>query len=178
MTGPETDLMSTDNSGKFLTVLTKRTETQNSLENRINALAEKISQPQQSTSGQNTSQPFNNQQKWRGNSRGRFNQNRGYRGYNNNHGSYNFQNQNQGRYGNIFRGNSRGRNNYRGNIYRGNNRGNYSNNDSRNNNFQQHDNQNVGVTRELLKDTLRQQHFRKKFFTHVVILITQRRFVK
>ena len=55
--------MSTDNSGKFLTVLTKMTETQNSLENRINALAEKISQPQQGTSGQNTSQHFNNQQK-------------------------------------------------------------------------------------------------------------------
>ena len=77
-----------------MTVLTKMIETESSLENRINALAEKISQPQQGTSGQNTSQHFNNQQKWRGTSRGRFNQNRGYRGYNNNQGSNNFQNQN------------------------------------------------------------------------------------
>ena len=138
--------MSTDNSENFLTVLTKTTETQNSLENRINALNEKISQPQQGTSGQNTSQHFNNQQKWRGNSGGRVNQNRGNRGYNNNQGSNNLQNQNQERYGNNFRGNSRGRNNYRGNKYRGNNRGNYSNNDNRNNNFQQYDNQNVEVT--------------------------------
>ena len=95
--------MSTDNSEEFLTVLTKITETQNSLDNRINAPTEKISLPQQGISGQNTSQRFNNQQKWGGNSRGRFNQNRGNRGYNNNQGSNKFQNQNQGRYGNSFR---------------------------------------------------------------------------
>ena len=65
--------MSTDNSEKFLTVLTKMTETQTSLENRINGLTEKISQPQQGASGRNTSQYFNSQQKWRGNSGGGFN---------------------------------------------------------------------------------------------------------
>ena len=72
--------MRTDNSGKFLAVLTKMTETQNSLENRINSLTEKYSQPQQGTLSQITSQIFSNQQKWKGNSRGRFNQNRGKRG--------------------------------------------------------------------------------------------------
>ena len=41
--------MSTHKSEKFLTVLTKMTETQNSLENRINALTENISQPPQET---------------------------------------------------------------------------------------------------------------------------------
>ena len=144
--------MSTDNSENSLTVLTKMTKTQTSLEKRINALTEKISQPQQGASGQNTSQHFNNQQKRRRHSGGRFNQNRGSRGYNNNQGSNNFnnqnifQNQNQGRYGNIFRGNSRGRNNYRGNNYRGNNRGNYSDNDNRINKFRKYDNQNVEVT--------------------------------
>ena len=100
--------ISTDNSEKFLNVLTKMTETQHSLENRIKALTEEISQPQQITSGQNASQHFNNHQKWRGNSRGRFNQNHGNRGYNNNHGSSNFQNRYQGRYGNNFRRNRRG----------------------------------------------------------------------
>ena len=72
--------MSTDNSEKFLAVLTKMTETQNSLENIINSLTEKYSQPQQGTLSQNTSQIFSNQQKWKGNSRGRFIQNRGKRG--------------------------------------------------------------------------------------------------
>ena len=112
--------ISTDNLEKFLTVLTKSTETQTSLENRINALTENISQPQQA----NASQHFNNHQKWRRSSRGCFNQDRGNRGYNNNHRSNNFQNQYQGRYGNNFRGNSRRSNNYRGNNYRRNNRGN------------------------------------------------------
>ena len=48
--------ISTDNSEKFLNVLTKMTETQHSLENRIKALTEEISQPQQITTGQNASQ--------------------------------------------------------------------------------------------------------------------------
>ena len=134
--------ISTDESEKLLTVLTTLTEAQSSLEKRFNASTEKVSQPQQA----NARQHFNNHQNWRRNSRGRFNQNRGNRGYNNNHRSNNFQNQYQGRYGKNFRRNSRGRISYRRNNYRENNRGNYSNNDNRNSNFQQYDNQNVEVT--------------------------------
>ena len=136
--------MSTDNSEKFLAVPTKMTETQNSLENRINSLSEKISQPQQSTLSQNKSQNISNQQKWRGYSRGRFNQNRGNREDYKNPGSntYQNQNQNQGRYGNNFRGNYK----YSGNNYRGENRGQFSKNDNGNNIFQQYDNQNAETT--------------------------------
>ena len=65
--------MSTENSKTFPVVLTKITETQKSFEHRINSLTEKISQPQQGTSNQNISHNFNNQQKWRGNSRGLIN---------------------------------------------------------------------------------------------------------
>ena len=81
------------------------TETQNSLENRINALTEEISQSHLRTSSQNTSQNFN-QQEWSKYSRGRLNQNRGIRGYYNGEGSNTYQNpnQNQGKYGNNFRG--------------------------------------------------------------------------
>ena len=79
--------MSTDNSGKFLAVVTKMAETQSSPENRINSWSEKNSQPQQGTSDQNTRQNFSNQQKWRGYSRGRFNKKRGNRGYYKNPGS-------------------------------------------------------------------------------------------
>ena len=73
--------MGTDNSEKFLAVVTKMTETQSSPENRINSWSGKNSQPQQGTSSQNTRQNFSNQQKWRGCSRGRFNEKRGNRGY-------------------------------------------------------------------------------------------------
>ena len=129
--------MSSENSEKFLTVLTKMSENQNSLENRIDALTQKLNSPQQNSL--NTYKD-NEQQTWQGNLRGRAYQNRGNRGYSNNHGYQNRNYQNQGsnnyqnnqirgRYGNNFnRGSYRGRNNFRGN-----NRGNFSNN--YNNNF-------------------------------------------
>ena len=66
--------MSTDNSEKSFTVPIKMTETQNSLENRINAWTEKVSQLPQAASSQSTNQNFNSQQKRRGNLRGRFDQ--------------------------------------------------------------------------------------------------------
>ena len=136
--------MSSENSEKFLSVLTKMSENQNSLENRIDALTQKLNSPQQNSS--NTYKD-NEQQTWQGNFRGRMYQNRGNRGYSNNHGyqnrnyqkqgwNYYQNNQNRGRYGNNFnRGSYRGRNNFRSN-----NRGNFSNNynnNSNNSNFQQ-----------------------------------------
>ena len=54
--------MSTDNSENFLVVLTKKTETQISLENRFNSLSEKTSQPQQGTSSRSTNQNVGNRQ--------------------------------------------------------------------------------------------------------------------
>ena len=47
--------MSTDASENILVVLTKRIETQISPEERLNTFTEKISQPEQGTSTQNTS---------------------------------------------------------------------------------------------------------------------------
>ena len=102
--------MSSENSEKFLTVLTKMSENQNSLGNRIDALTQKLNSPQQNSS--NTYKD-NEQQTWRGNFRGRTYQNRGNRGFSNNQGyqnrnyqnqgSNNYQNnQNRGRCGNNF----------------------------------------------------------------------------
>ena len=102
--------MSSENTEKFLTVLTKMSENQNSLENRIDALTQKLNSPQQISS--NTYKD-NGQQTWRGNFRGRTYQNRGHRGYSNNQGyqNRNYQNQgsnhyqineNRGKYGNNF----------------------------------------------------------------------------
>ena len=139
--------MSTHKSEKFLTVLTKMTETQNSLENRINALTENISQPPQETASQNTDQNFNSQQKWRGDLRGRFYQNRGNRGIILIKDRLLPEPQSKSRnIWNNFRGTFRGRNDFRRQNYRGINRGNYSNHDSRNQNFRQYDNQNAEMT--------------------------------
>ena len=66
--------MSSENSEKFLTVLTKMSENQNSLEHRIDALTQKLNSPQQNSS--NTYRD-NEQQTWRGNFRSRTYQNRG-----------------------------------------------------------------------------------------------------
>ena len=60
--------MSSENSEKSLTVLTKMSENQNSLENRIDALTQKLNSPQQNSS--NTYED-NEQQTRRGNFRGR-----------------------------------------------------------------------------------------------------------
>ena len=108
-------------------------------------MTEKISPPKQGTSRWNTSQKFNNQQKWRKNSRNCFNQNRGNRRFYINEGSNDYQNQfqNQGIYGKNFRVNFRGRSNSRRNNYSGNNRGNLSKENNKNNIFQQLDNQNA-----------------------------------
>ena len=138
--------MSSENSEKVLSVLTKMSENQTTLENRIEALTQKLNSPQHSSTNDNYS---DNQQKWRGNSRGRSYQNRGNRGYRGNQGYSNNQNngsnnQNRGRYGNNFnRGNYRG-----GNKFRGNNRGNFSNNyNSNHDSFQdQGGNTNNGTT--------------------------------
>ena len=59
--------MSSENSEKFLTVLTKISENQNSLENRIDALTQKFNSQQQNSS--NTYKD-NEQQTWRGIFRG------------------------------------------------------------------------------------------------------------
>ena len=135
--------MSSENSEKFLTVLTKMSENQNSLENRIDALTQKLNSLQQNSS--NTYKDIE-QQTWRGNFRDRTYQNRGNRGFSNNQryqnrnyqnqGSNNYQNnQNRGRCVNNFnRGSYRWRNNFRSN-----NRGNFSNNSnnySNNSSFQ------------------------------------------
>ena len=131
---------SSENSENFLTVLTKMSKNQNSLENRIDALTQKLHSPQQKSS--NTYKD-KEQQTWRGNFKGRTYQKRRNRGFSNNQGyqNQNYQsqgsnnsqnNQNRGRYGNNF---NRWRNNFRGN-----NRGNFSNNhnnNSNNSNFQQ-----------------------------------------
>ena len=129
--------MSSENSEKFLTVLTKMSENQNSLAHRIDALTQKLNSPLKNSSN---NYKDSEQQTWRGKFRSRTYQNRGNRGQsdnqgyqNQNHrnqGSNNYQsNQKCGRYGNKFnRGSYRGRNNFRGN-----NRGNFLNN--HNNNF-------------------------------------------
>ena len=59
--------MSSENSEKFPTVVTKMSENQKSLENRIDALTQKLNSPQQ-----NSSNNFNDkqQQTWRGNFKG------------------------------------------------------------------------------------------------------------
>ena len=136
--------MSSENSEKLVTVLTKMSENQNSLETRIDTLTQELNSPQQNSS---KTYKDNEQNTWRGNFRGRSNQNRGNRGYSNNQGyqNRNYQNQgskncqnnqNRGRYGNNFnRGSYRGRNNFRGNN-RGNFLNNYNNNFN-NSNFQQ-----------------------------------------
>ena len=85
---------SSENSEKFLlTVLTKTSENQNSLDNRIDALTQKLNSPQQNSS--NTYKD-NEQQTWRENFRGRTYQNRGNRGFSNNKGYQNRNYQNQG----------------------------------------------------------------------------------
>ena len=78
--------MSSENSEKFLTVLTKMSENQNSLENRFDALTQKLNPLQQNSSN---NYKDNEQQTWRGNFRGRTYQNRGNRGYSNNPGYQN-----------------------------------------------------------------------------------------
>ena len=100
-------------------------EKKTTLENRIDALTQKLNSPEQSSRNINYN---NNRQNWRGNFRGSSYQNRGNscnrgnQGYSKN--QYNgSNNQNRGRYGSNFnRGNYRG-----GNKFRGNNRGNFSN---------------------------------------------------
>ena len=91
--------MSSENSEKFLTVLTKMSENQNSLENRIDALTQKLNSPQQNSSN---NYKDNEQQTWQGNFRGRTYQNRGNRGYLNNQGyqKRNYQNQGSNNYQN------------------------------------------------------------------------------
>ena len=78
--------MSSENSEKFLTVLTKMSENQNSLEHRIDALTQKLNSQQQNSSN---NYKDSEQQTWRGNFRGRTYQNRGNRGYSNNQGYQN-----------------------------------------------------------------------------------------
>ena len=85
--------MNSENSEKFLTVPTKMSENQNSLEHRIDALTQKLNSPQQNSSN---NYKDNEQQTWRGNFRGRTYQNRGNRGYSNNQGCQNRNYQNQG----------------------------------------------------------------------------------
>ena len=134
--------MSNDHSEKLLSVLTKMSENQNALEDKMNALTEKVTTVQ---NGQNDNQNHYNNYKnnrGRGNYRGRNNNNRG------NRGGYYQNNQGNGRYGNNYnRGNNRGRGNWRGN-----NRGNYSNNNFSGNNYQNND-QNDETTVETTTDT-------------------------
>ena len=133
--------MSNDHSEKLLSVLTKMSENQNALEDKMNALTEKVTTVQ---NGQNDNQNHYNNYK---NNRGRGN----YRGRNNNRGTrggYYQNNQGNGRYGNNYnRGNNRGRGNWRGN-----NRGNYSNNNFSDQNYQNND-QNDETTVETTTDT-------------------------
>ena len=85
--------MSSESSKKFLTVLTKMSENQNSLKNRSDALTQKLNSPQQNSLNNYKN---NEQQTWRGNIRGRTYQNTGNRGYSNNQGYQNRNYQNQG----------------------------------------------------------------------------------
>ena len=64
------------------------TENRNSLKETFHAFTEKITQPQQGTLSQNTSENFKSQQKWRGNLSGCLNR------YCRNRGSYNNQGSN------------------------------------------------------------------------------------
>ena len=73
--------MSSENSEKFLTVLTKMSDNQNSLEHRLDALTQKLNTPQQKSSN---NYKDNEQQTWRGIFRGQIYQNRGNRGFSNN----------------------------------------------------------------------------------------------
>ena len=118
--------ISIDHSEKLLSVLTKMSENQNALEDKMNALTEKITNVQ---NGQNNNQNHYNIYR---NNRGRGN----YRGGNNNsrgnRGGYYKKNQGTGRYENNYnRQINRGRGNWRGN-----NRGNYSNNNFSDNIYQ------------------------------------------
>ena len=145
--------MSSENSEKFPTVLTKMSEDQNSLKNRIDALMQKLNSPQQKSSN---NYKDNEQQTWRGNFKGRKYQNRGNRGSSKNQGyqKRNYQNQgsniyqnnqNRSRYGNNFnRGSYWGKNNFRGKNW-GNSSKNYNNNFN-NSNFQQQGYQNNETT--------------------------------
>ena len=78
--------MRSENPEKFLTVLTKMSGNQNSLENRIDALTQKLNSPQQNSSN---TYKHNEQQTWRGNFRGQTYQVRGNRGCSNNQGYQN-----------------------------------------------------------------------------------------
>ena len=118
--------MSSEHSEKLLGVLSKMSENQNALEDKMNALTEKVANAQDGqNSHQNNNQNYQNSRgrgHYRGNNRGN------YRGNNRgNRGGY-INNQGNGRYGNNYNQNNIGRGNWRGN-----NRGNYSNNN--NNNF-------------------------------------------
>ena len=84
--------MSYEKLEKFLTVLTKMSENQNSLENRTDALNQKLNSPQQRSS---INYKDNEQQTWQGNFRVRTYQNRGNGGYSNDQGYQNRNNQNQ-----------------------------------------------------------------------------------
>ena len=104
---------SSESSEKFQMVLTKMSENQNSVGNRIDDLTQKLNSPKQLTSKKNYRD--NQQQTWRGKFRGRTNKKRTNRGYSINHGyqynrnhqnnqnqgTSNYQNnQNRGKYGN------------------------------------------------------------------------------
>ena len=71
--------MSSDRSDKIMTIILKLTGDQNSLEIRIDALTHEMDTSQQSSSTKNRI-TSNNSQNWRGNFRGKNNQNRGSRG--------------------------------------------------------------------------------------------------
>ena len=79
--------MSSDSPDKLMTMLTKMTEKPNWLENRSDALTQKLDILQQSSSAVNRS-TSKNSQNWRGSFRGRSKNNpkRGNRGFQNNHG--------------------------------------------------------------------------------------------
>ena len=90
--------MNSENSDKFLPVLTEMSGKQNPLENRIDPMTQKLNSPQETLSNNNYED--NQQQTWRGNFSGRTYQNRGNRRHSNNQGyQYNRNyrnNQNQG----------------------------------------------------------------------------------
>ena len=102
--------MSSENSEKLLTVLTKMSENQNSLENKIDALTQKPNSLQQNSS--NTYKD-NEQQTWQVNFRGQTYQNRGNRGYSNNKG---YQNRNYQKQGSNFYQNNQNRGSYGNNF--------------------------------------------------------------
>ena len=115
--------MKNDNTDKCLNVITKMSENQTSLETKLNALTEKFNTQQfPNNSGSNYKINYQNQ-RGRGNYRGRYN-NRGN----------NYRENSRGRYGNNYTGNSRGRYNHRGN-YRGQNSSHYKSNYNSYNNY-------------------------------------------